>query len=1068
MGRKISTLSFSMFVVCFTFLCGTGFQNMMTAPVYAANEIEVDLSESGQAQETEEVMTFNLRSMPMEDFFELVSEKTGMSFMVKQEIKEMEVTAFMPDTRVRTALDAILTIYDLAAREIDEGIWLIDREKAVPFDPVRDMEIELIELKYIDADDIKTTIEPFLSEYGKIAVVEKSGYSGWEGEEGVGARRRSGDQRRQRVESNKLMIREKPELMERLRSVIDSMDRRAEQVLISAHIVEVSQDAIRDIGLDWDLDRSDVLGEIDFGAAAQPLDEVAMPGFSLDIRRIPGARSREMGAFLRIIEEEAGGDILSSPRMLTADRQECSIMVGERFPILLTDVDPETGQRTTSLDYYEDVGVQLNVLPRIQHNSDINLIVRPVISTQTDWVEGRGEGNILLARYPVIGTREAETQVSIESGQTIVIGGLIKEQMSETVRGVPLLQNIPLMGSLFRREFEETEKVDLLIFLSADIISAPMEASEERFREQGEGVVRVFENTIELREYPQDAGSVYDLTDKEPYNIGEKVTLNTEPNPGYEFVEWTGHTDLIVEGAADSKEIVVKMEDEDAWFTANYRLIDFNIDVMPEPDYAGRAFDRVGAEHYNRGDKARLKAQPEPGYEFSHWDGDVEHVRDVDSPSTLVSFYDRDLTIKGRFIPIDYFVTINAVPEDYGVVTDHTDGEPYHIGDEVQISAEPHVGRRFLKWTGDVDFVDDPKAQETTIQIPAGDVELTAQFEAIEYELKLQKDPWRRGNLIDLTDDKPYYFEDAVEVMALPTPGFQFDGWSGDVEILEDPGAKVTSAVMPAHDVTLQALYEPIDYAVTLGAEPEAYGQAADVTAATYYNLGDTVKIEALAEPEYEFQYWAGDIYLLDDPFSARTELIMPPRNVSMKAVFAGKPVELKIGARPDGYGSAAVEAKFEPCRIHDVVVLRAEPEAGYKFVRWEGDLEYIIDGDPQTQEVKVKLLDTEVNFNALFKPIEYDIILGSNPPVGGVALDISREAPYKYGDSVKLFARANAGYVFKGWSGDSEFLDDADSLSPVLTLTKVRRRGKDSFWRKDLLLPEEKLRIDAEFEQEY
>jgi type IV pilus assembly protein PilQ len=103
------------------------------------------------------------------------------------------------------------------------------------------------------------------------------------------------------------------------------------------------------------------------------------------------------------------------------------------------------------------------VIPQVsgKDRDYINLIVHPAV---TD------EGTLIENRYPRITTREAQTQLLMKSGETVVIGGLIKDQKEESVQGVPFLRKIPYIGKLFERTTVDTQKIELLIFITAHIV----------------------------------------------------------------------------------------------------------------------------------------------------------------------------------------------------------------------------------------------------------------------------------------------------------------------------------------------------------------------------------------------------------------------------------------------------------------------------------------------------------------------------------------------------------------------------------------------------------------------
>ncbi|MBU1366707.1 MAG: type II and III secretion system protein, partial [Candidatus Omnitrophica bacterium] len=134
----------------------------------------------------------------------------------------------------------------------------------------------------------------------------------------------------------------------------------------------------------------------------------------------------------------------------------------------------ETSQVTGgSLDYYQDIGIQLNVVPQISgENSEfINMIIHPAVTSTSSSVEvTASNGNTAIVTYPIINSREAETQVMVKDNETIVIGGLLKDVKTKQEIGVPILKDLPVLGWFFRRNTYDTGKIDLLIFITAKIV----------------------------------------------------------------------------------------------------------------------------------------------------------------------------------------------------------------------------------------------------------------------------------------------------------------------------------------------------------------------------------------------------------------------------------------------------------------------------------------------------------------------------------------------------------------------------------------------------------------------
>jgi len=466
--------------------------------------------------------TINLQAVPLEDFLALVSERTGRKFVLKPSVKGLRFTAFLSDVHIDDALMAIMEANDLAIRQFGPDILVVMEKEAAleeaEAEEAPQIQTEVVKLKYADADDVVMSLTPFLSPVGKIGVVRQSGFTGWEfatGEtegEAFGVRAREegaaeGAYKRE-VRSQVLLVADVPEQLEVLKSLIAAVDVKPRQILITATIIEVTRGKLRDVGFDWATSSDGIEsaanitttepwgGNVEFrgnalgsgvvpgnwptttgSSGAFPFDS----GLSLLLKKVDGTQFEFL---IHALEELADANVLSSPNILTLDNQEATILVGEKFPILQTETSgTDVAQLTTSLDYYESIGVQLNVLPQIQDDKYINMIIHPAISDRTGSVTAVGSAGNELAQYPIIETRETENQILIENGQAIVIGGLLKDVVNEEVRRIPFLGTLPIVGPLFRRTTRTVEKVDLMIFLLATIVEEPGEANERKVRE---------------------------------------------------------------------------------------------------------------------------------------------------------------------------------------------------------------------------------------------------------------------------------------------------------------------------------------------------------------------------------------------------------------------------------------------------------------------------------------------------------------------------------------------------------------------------------------------------------
>jgi len=194
-------------------------------------------------------------------------------------------------------------------------------------------------------------------------------------------------------------------------------------------------------------------------------------GFKFRLTRVAGT---QFDALLHALEEKYGANILSAPKITTFSNQEATIMVGQQIPIVSTSIIPSAiGQPTVSPNFrgFLPVGVRLSVVPQVSDNKFINMILHPSVTTRLyDKIIRDPATGLEMISVPVVDTREADTQVLVRNGETIVIGGLLKDEKKDTRIGIPILSDLPFVGAAFRRTTTNTKKLDLLIFVTARIV----------------------------------------------------------------------------------------------------------------------------------------------------------------------------------------------------------------------------------------------------------------------------------------------------------------------------------------------------------------------------------------------------------------------------------------------------------------------------------------------------------------------------------------------------------------------------------------------------------------------
>jgi type IV pilus assembly protein PilQ len=402
----------------------------------------------------------------------------------------------------QTALKGVLNAYGYGYKWVGDNIILVATYDEIKEKDVQDKErqeievprIKVFKLTYIDANDAKAAIQSLLSPLGRATVLESTGQAGWEFGEDLTKRKRSKEGQVSRTKV--LVVSDVSKNLEEIEKLIKEIDLAPKQILIKARIMEVDRTLLRDFGFDWGTGTNGgtatTFGNSNFlnlgpkntktlaGHSVYTTSPTIYPtgsptpakdGFKADFRILSGAK---LEVIMHALEDDMRANTLSAPNILTLNNQEASILVGQKYPIIKTEVSTQTGQITGgSLDKYQDIGIQLNVVPQICGDSDefINMIIHPIVSTHN------GDVSIIatttstpIVTYPILDTREAETQIVIQDGDTIVMGGLLKDIKKKEKIGIPFLGSLPLLGALFRRDVYYVDKVDLLIFITAYII----------------------------------------------------------------------------------------------------------------------------------------------------------------------------------------------------------------------------------------------------------------------------------------------------------------------------------------------------------------------------------------------------------------------------------------------------------------------------------------------------------------------------------------------------------------------------------------------------------------------
>lgn len=257
-------------------------------------------------------------------------------------------------------------------------------------------------------------------------------------------------------DTNSLLILTSNKNYDKIKAVIQDLDKPVPQVFIKVLIAELTVDDSMDLGLEFTHSRTRASGD-SYTSSTGFLPETTA-GFSFE------SVTGDLTARLHALQQSGKLNILSRPYILTRNNQPATITVGQEVPYITDSTYTETGQTRNTVSY-EDIGIILNVTPYINPQGLVIMDVAPEISSIDEKNIQISEG----VNATVFLKRTASSKVAVQDGQTIVIGGLMQDRESSKKQKVPILGDIPLLGMLFQYNTTTTEKTELLIFLTPQV-----------------------------------------------------------------------------------------------------------------------------------------------------------------------------------------------------------------------------------------------------------------------------------------------------------------------------------------------------------------------------------------------------------------------------------------------------------------------------------------------------------------------------------------------------------------------------------------------------------------------
>ena len=425
--------------------------------------------------------TFNFQDIPVRSALQLIADESGLNLVASDSVTG-GVTLRLDNVPWDQALDVILRAKSLDKRRDGNVIWVAPQAELAKYE----QDIADAKLKAQDTAELITDYVPI--SYGKASDIAKLLTTGSLQSSGGGGGATSASAQHGflsargsvtfDIRTNTLLLNDTPEKIKQLRELIAVLDKPVQQVLIESRLVVATDDFTRDLGAKFGVSGSKTTsgntistGGTDNGSGTASGLNFNMPASttagSIGVAIVGANYSIDLE--LSASQTEGKTEVISSPRVITANQQEAVIRQGQEIGYVTTTNSTGTSGSGTQTVAFKDAVLELKVTPTITADNRIYLLIQVTKDSLSGYVTVNG------GQVPTINTSSVNTSALVDNGQTVVLGGIYEINNSDTIVKVPGLGDIPILGAFFRQTSRTNNKAELLIFVTPRILSQTLQ-----------------------------------------------------------------------------------------------------------------------------------------------------------------------------------------------------------------------------------------------------------------------------------------------------------------------------------------------------------------------------------------------------------------------------------------------------------------------------------------------------------------------------------------------------------------------------------------------------------------
>ncbi len=406
-------------------------------------------------QQMQKTISITFRDTPIDDVIRAIAEKANVDIIKSPQVTGT-VTVTLTDVPLAEALNNILAAHGFG--------YIADKNviRVAPLSELAKKEEVLVSriyrITYANVSDVEKTLEKFLSKSGSLSSSKST---------------------------SNIIVTDTESRIKAIDTFVSEIDRMTPQILVEARIYDIKAQDKLDLGIEWSANRQSNW-VIDPATGAwipttnrQPYIQ-SMYGGAVDKTANASIGTLNFGiwnddldidATIRAEQEDINAKLLANPRILVLDNEQAVFDIVQEYPYVERTI---TGNTVTETVKFKPIGTKLQVTPHVTRDGMLRLHILPEFGVKV------GDVTMLAGTVPIVDTRKVDTIALVEDGQTVVIGGLRKKNVTQQTNKVPLLGDIPILGLLFRFEGEDVDNSELVVFITPRIVEQPTLTEAEK------------------------------------------------------------------------------------------------------------------------------------------------------------------------------------------------------------------------------------------------------------------------------------------------------------------------------------------------------------------------------------------------------------------------------------------------------------------------------------------------------------------------------------------------------------------------------------------------------------